>query len=147
MMGFQGTPARLFYDFCLDDHVPCNHPLRGVDRHLGLDDLRQSLKPFYSQMGRPSVDPELMIRMLIVGYCLAFGPSAASAKRFTSIWSIACSAGSDWMVRFPITRRSRRTDTGVFARATCCAAFSRAWCRAVSLRAWLAPMGLRSTPA
>jgi transposase len=71
MMGFQGTPARLFYDFCLDDHAPSDHQLRGVDRHLALDDLRQSLKPFYSQMGRPSVDPELMIRMLIVGYCFA----------------------------------------------------------------------------
>jgi transposase len=67
MMGFQGTPARLFYDFCLDEHVPFDHMLRGIDRHLALDDLRQSLKPFYSQMGRPSVDPELMIRMLIVG--------------------------------------------------------------------------------
>jgi two-component system, NtrC family, sensor kinase len=44
--------------------------LRGIDRHLALDDLRQSLKPFYSGMGRPSVDPELMIRMLIVGYCM-----------------------------------------------------------------------------
>jgi transposase len=42
--------------------------LRGIDRHLDLNDLRRSLKPFYSQMGRPSVDPELMIRMLIVGY-------------------------------------------------------------------------------
>src|SRR6202046_3553577 len=70
MMGFQGTPARLFYDFCLEEHVPVDHMLRGIDRHLALDDLRQSLKPFYSQMGRPSVDPELMIRMLIVGYCM-----------------------------------------------------------------------------
>ena len=70
MMGFPGTPARLFYDFCLEEHVPVDHLLRGVDRHLELDDLRQSLKPFYSQMGRPSVDPELMIRMLIVGYCM-----------------------------------------------------------------------------
>ena len=43
--------------------------LRGIDRHLALDDLRQSLKPFYSAMGRPSVDPELMVRMLIAGYC------------------------------------------------------------------------------
>ena len=43
--------------------------LRGVDRHLDLEDLRKSLKPFYSQMGRPSIDPELMMRMLIVGYC------------------------------------------------------------------------------
>src|SRR5271156_1186064 len=70
MMGCQETPSRLFYDFCLDEHVPSDHMLRGVDRHLDLDDLRQSLKPFYSQMGRPSVDPELMIRMLIVGYCM-----------------------------------------------------------------------------
>jgi transposase len=70
MMGFQGTPARLFYDFRLEEHVPVDHMLRGIDRHLALDDLRQSPKPFYSQMGRPSVDPELMIRMLIVDYCM-----------------------------------------------------------------------------
>src|ERR1700722_16544537 len=70
MMGLQGAPARLFYDFCLDEHVPSDHLLRGVDRHLELDELRQLLKPFYSQMGRPSVDPELMTRMLIVGYCM-----------------------------------------------------------------------------
>jgi len=70
MMGFQETPARLFYDFCLDEHVPSDHLLRGIARHLDLADLRQSLKPFYSQIGRPSVDPELMIRMLIVGYCM-----------------------------------------------------------------------------
>ena len=70
MMGIQGTPTRLFYDFCLEDHVPVDNVLRGIDRHLALDDLRQSLKPFYSRMGRPSVDPELMIRMLIVGYCM-----------------------------------------------------------------------------
>ena len=70
MMGVQAASAQLFYDFCLDDHVPSDHMLRGIERHLELDDLRQSLKPFYSQIGRPSVDPELMIRMLIVGYCI-----------------------------------------------------------------------------
>jgi transposase len=70
MMGLQETPARLFYDFCLDEHVPSDHMLRGIDRHLDLADLRRSLKPFYSQIGRPSVDPELMMRMLIVGYCM-----------------------------------------------------------------------------
>ena len=46
MMGIQGTPARLFYDFCLDEHVPFDHMLRGIDRHLDLNDLRQSLKRF-----------------------------------------------------------------------------------------------------
>jgi transposase len=70
MMGFQETAARLFYDFCLDEHVPSDHVLRGIERHLDLGDVRQCLKPFYSQMGRPSVDPELIIRMLIVGYCM-----------------------------------------------------------------------------
>jgi transposase len=69
MMGVQATSARLFYDFCLDDHVPSDHMLRSIDRHLNLDDVRQALKPFYSGTGRPSIDPELMIRMLIIGYC------------------------------------------------------------------------------
>jgi hypothetical protein len=53
MMGVQETPERLFYDFCLDEHVPCDHLLRGIDRHLDLANLRRSLKPFYSQTGRP----------------------------------------------------------------------------------------------
>lgn len=70
MMGVQATSARLFYDFCLDDHVPSDHILRSIDRHLDLDDVRQAVKPFYSSTGRPSIDPELMIRMLIAGYCM-----------------------------------------------------------------------------
>ena len=56
--------------FTLEDHVPGNHLLRGIDGHLDLSDLRQYLSRFYSQTGRPSIDPEPMIRMSIVGYCL-----------------------------------------------------------------------------
>jgi transposase len=59
----------LFYEFSLEDHVPAEHLLRSIDRFLELDGLRRELAPFYSAIGRPSVDPELMIRMLIVGYC------------------------------------------------------------------------------
>ena len=70
MMGRQSVDQRrFFYDFCLEDHVPSDHVLRQIDRLLDLGAVRQQLKPFYSHMGRPSVDPELMIRMLIVGYC------------------------------------------------------------------------------
>jgi len=70
MMGCQGGGQdRLFYSFNLDDHVPANHLLRGIDQFLDLTDLRAFLAPFYSHTGRPSIDPELMIRMLIVGYC------------------------------------------------------------------------------
>ena len=59
----------LFYEFSLERHVPEKHLLRAIDRFVELDGLRRELEPFYSAIGRPSIDPELMIRMLIVGYC------------------------------------------------------------------------------
>jgi transposase len=59
----------LFYGFSLEDHVPEGHLLRSIDRFVVLDGLRQELAPYYSEKGRPSIDPELLIRMLIVGYC------------------------------------------------------------------------------
>jgi len=70
MMGQRGgSQERLFYSFNLGDHVPSDHLLRGIDRFFDLGDLRQHLAPYYSNTGRPSVDPELIVRMLIVGYC------------------------------------------------------------------------------
>lgn len=69
MMGHQTSgQKKLFYSFNLEDHVPADHLLRGIDRFLDLGELRRHLAPFYSPTGRPSVDPELMVRMLIVGY-------------------------------------------------------------------------------
>src|SRR6202008_436354 len=59
----------LFYEFRLDEFVPSNHMLRAIDRFVDLSDLRRERAPFYSEGGRPSIDPELMIRMLLVGYC------------------------------------------------------------------------------
>ena len=59
----------LFYNFSLDAHVPGDHLLRSIDRFVDLSELRRELAPFYSTLGRPSIDPELMIRMLIIGYC------------------------------------------------------------------------------
>jgi len=69
MMGTQAAPERLFYDFCLEEHVPVDHLLRRIDGFLDVSELRRELRPFYSAIGRPSIDPALMIRMLIVGYC------------------------------------------------------------------------------
>ncbi len=69
MMGQQtDSQEHLFYSFNLEEHVPQNHLLRGIDRFLDLSDFRQHVSGFYSHTGRPSVDPELMIRMLIIGY-------------------------------------------------------------------------------
>lgn len=58
----------LFYDFCLEKHIPEDHLLRQIDQFLDFEPLREHLQPFYSHTGRPSIDPELMIRMLLVGY-------------------------------------------------------------------------------
>jgi transposase len=70
MMG-QLPPSQnaLFYDFSLEKFVSQDHLLRQIDPLLDLSDLRDHLASYYSHTGRPSVDPELMIRMLIVGYC------------------------------------------------------------------------------
>jgi transposase len=71
MMGHrQVDQVALFYEFSIETHVPADHLLRSIDRFVELGELRRELAAFYSTMGRPSVDPELMIRMLIVGYCL-----------------------------------------------------------------------------
>ena len=64
-----GRAAAPFYSFNLEDHVPPQHLLRSIDQCLDLSDLRAHLADFYSPIGRPSIDPELMVRMLVVGYC------------------------------------------------------------------------------
>ena len=71
MMGRRGEQLRLFYQFRLDERVPKDHLLRRIDGFVttALGDIHERLEPYYSEIGRPSVDPELMIRMLIVGYC------------------------------------------------------------------------------
>jgi len=59
----------LFYEFCLEEQVPQKHVLRGLDRFLDFTEIRKHLRAYYSDIGRPSIDPELMIRMLLIGYC------------------------------------------------------------------------------
>ena len=70
MMGpKQEAQAALFYDFSLEDHVSQDHLIRSIDRFVDLGSIRAHLADFYSHTGRPSIDPELLIRMLLVGYC------------------------------------------------------------------------------
>lgn len=70
MMGqLSSRQNALFYEFNLDEYIPADHLLRKIDRFLDLSTLRAHLHDYYSLIGRPSIDPELMIRMLIVGYC------------------------------------------------------------------------------
>ena len=70
MMGERsGSLGQFFYRFNLEDVVPAEHLLGKMDTVPDLSRLRSQLAPYYSHTGRPSIDPELMIRMLLIGYC------------------------------------------------------------------------------
>jgi transposase len=72
MMGrLKSDQGQLFYEFHLSDAIPEDHLVRKIDAALDLSWLRSELAFHYSSMGRPSIDPELMIRMLVVGYVFA----------------------------------------------------------------------------
>src|SRR5438067_12350367 len=141
----------LFYEFSLERHVPETHLLRHIDRSVELDGLRRQLVPFYSEMGRPLIDPELLIRMLIVGYCLGIRSASAlsggCAKRCTSTWRIAGSVGSGSTARCRITRHSQRIAMAVSGTAICCGDCSRPCCSAASPKASSAVKASPSMPA
>jgi transposase len=101
--------------------VPETHLLRHIDRFVELDGLRRELVPFYSEMGRPSIDPELLIRMLIVGYCFGIRSERRLCEEVHLNLGIA--GFVDWVstVKCPIMRPSQRTATAASATAICCA--------------------------
>jgi transposase len=68
MMGHHARAEALFYYFRLDDQVPENHLLRLIDKHISFQFVREQLKNSYSETGRPSIDPELLLRILLIGY-------------------------------------------------------------------------------
>ncbi len=68
MMGQHDRSEALFYYFRLEDQVPETHLLRLIEKHISLGFVREKLKDSYSDMGRPSIDPELLLRILLIGY-------------------------------------------------------------------------------
>ena len=68
MMGRHDRSEALFYYFRLEDQVPEHHLLRQIDKHISFEFVRQQLKDSYSETGRPSIDPELLLRILLIGY-------------------------------------------------------------------------------
>ncbi len=97
-----GAQAPLFYAFNLESHVPQDHLLRGIDRFLDLSELRQHLTDYYSHTGRPSIAPELMIRMLVIGYCFGIRSERRPCKRNRS--TTECHVRE----RLPVTSRTHR---------------------------------------
>ena len=109
MMGASvGRQDRLFYEFDLEDMVPVDHLLRRIDTVLDLRWLRGEMAPHYSHLGCPSVCPELMIRMLIVGYCY----SIRSERRLCQ--DVSLNLAYRWFCRlgFSVTPRHEFVELG-----------------------------------
>src|SRR6476646_10077509 len=138
MMGMQVAAPQLFYDFCLDDYVPGDHLLRRIDRFVDLESVRAELRPFYSTIGRPSIDPELLIRMLIVGYCLGIRSERrlCAEVHLNLAYRWFCRLGLDGAV--PDHSTFSKTAMAASARAICCDGCSRLSCNAASMRGWSA---------
>jgi transposase len=68
MMGSHSRAESLFYYFRIEDQVPENHLLRLIDRHVSFEFVRDELRDSYSENGRPSIDPEVLLRILLLGY-------------------------------------------------------------------------------
>src|SRR5215472_10667826 len=89
MMGRRNQgQGRLFYEFCLDEAVPDDHLVRQIGAVLNLSWVYAELAPYYSAIGRPSIDPVLMIRMLISGTSSRSARNGRSVGRFRSTWPI-----------------------------------------------------------
>jgi transposase len=128
---------RLFYSFNLEDHISANHLLRSIDQCLDLSDLRYYLADFYSPIVRPSIDPELMIRMLIVGYCYGI----RSEQRLCE--EAHLNLAYRWFCRLSLEDEApnhsifSRTDTAVSETAIWIAGCSMKCCVAVWTQIWL----------
>src|SRR5215475_8248596 len=117
MMGRQDRDqGQLFYEFNLDDAVPPDHLLRrlNVFATAVLSDLHERLTSFYSEIGRPSIDPELMIRMLLVGYCYGIRHERRLCQEVTLL--TAGSASSISTIGSRTIRRSRSIGSAASAR-------------------------------
>ncbi len=121
MMGEQTVAQEpLFYEFSLERHVPAGHLLRSIDRFVDLSGIREQLRPFYSEIGRPSIDPELMIRMLIVGYCMGIRSERRLCEEvhLNLAYRWFCRLGLDGDVpdhsTFSKTRHGRFRDSDLF---------------------------------
>ncbi len=78
MRGVLEAPVRLFYDLYLEAQIPGNHMLCQIDRFLDVGTMRAALKPHYSHFGRPLINPELIVRMLVIGLHFGHPPGTAA---------------------------------------------------------------------
>ena len=121
MMGrLEPGQERLFYNFRLEDQIPPNHLMRKLDALLDFEAVRDQLETFYSEIGRPSVDPELMIRMLLIGYCYSIRSERKLCEevRFNLAYIWFCGLGLEAAVpdhsTFSVNRHGRFRESAAF---------------------------------
>ena len=121
MMGHQtNDQGHLFYDFRLDDAVPDDHPVREINAVLDLSWVYGELAPYYPTLGRPSIDPVLMMRMLIIGYVFGLRSERLLCREvqvnFAYRWF--CKLGLEHKIPdhsvFSRARNERFRDSGIF---------------------------------
>jgi hypothetical protein len=110
MMGRQHQQPELFYTFQLERYV--------IDAIMDLGAMRQALQSYYSATGRPSVDPELMIRMLLIGYASGIRSERRLCAEVHLNMASRCPAAWVWKAMSLITRPSRRIGMDASERAT-----------------------------
>ena len=130
MLGRQESgQGQFFYAFDLDKVVPPDHLVRQIDGLLDLSWVHKELAPFYSHTGRPSIDPVLMIRMLIVGYVFAL----RSERRLCA--EVQVNLAYRWFCKLGIEDNipdhsvSVERGANVSERAMPCAGYSKVWWR------------------
>src|ERR1700722_20188863 len=148
MMGRrEGGQGQFFYSFDLEKVVPPNNLVRQIDGVLDLGWVHKELAPYYSHTGRPSIDPVLMIRMLIVGYVFAIRSERRAWAEAQSIWAPGGFSSSATGTRSRIIRCSAGRGMSASARAMPCAGCSRGWWRCALRPGWSAAKPSRSMRA
>jgi transposase len=145
MMGRHDRTESLFYYFRLDDQVPENHLLRLVDKHIDFGFVRDRLEDSYSETGRPSIDPELLLRILLIGYLHGISSERKLVEelRMHLAWRWFTGLGFDQEVP-RVTPHFRRTAMGDSRNRRCSSSCSRRLSRDASQLDWCVETSYRS---
>ena len=127
MMGHHARSEALFYYFRLEDQIPENHLLRLIDKHISFEFVREQLKNSYSESGRPSIDPELLLRILLLGYLYGITSERKLVEelRMHLAWRWFTGLGFDQEILHQST--FSKTDTGGFRSPRCSSGCLNRW--------------------
>jgi hypothetical protein len=145
MMGHHACSEALFYYFRLEDQVPENHLLRLIDKHISFEFVRERLRTSYSDSGRPSIDPELLLRILLIGYLYGISSERKLVEelRMHLAWRWFAGLGFDQEIphhsTFSKNRHGRnRSCSRSCLNRSCASVWKWDWCKASTCRSMAA---------